>query len=125
MEHVAAADGVARDHGDDGLGQRADLALEVEHVEARDAVVADVAALAADALIAARAEGVRALAAEDDDADLAGCGSAIDRSWGAGTRTPNDSTRNCCVTNYTTPHGVTADDESTTCAGRDCIGLSR
>lgn len=43
----------------------------------------------------------------NDDADLAVSGSAIDQSWGAGTRTPNDSTRNCCVTNYTTPHGVT------------------
>ena len=34
------------------------------------AVVADVAALAADALVAARAEGVGALAGEDDHADL-------------------------------------------------------
>ena len=27
-------------------------------------------------------------------------------SWGIGTRTPNCSTRNCCVTNYTIPQGV-------------------
>src|SRR5262249_833866 len=38
-------------------------------VEARDAVLADVAAVAADALVAAGAEGVLAGAGEDDDAD--------------------------------------------------------
>jgi naphthoate synthase len=67
---VAAADGVARHHRDHGLREGADLALEIEDVQARDAVVADVAALASNALIAARAKGVRALARQDDNADL-------------------------------------------------------
>ncbi len=70
MQHVPAADGVARDHGDHRLRQRADLALQIEHVEARHAVVADVAPVAAHALVAAGAEGVGSLAGEDDDADL-------------------------------------------------------
>ena len=43
--------------------------MEIEHVEARDAVGADVAALAAHALIAARAERVGAFAGQDHDAD--------------------------------------------------------
>ena len=43
--------------------------LQVEHVEARHAVVADVAAVAAHALVAARAEGVGPGAGQDDDAD--------------------------------------------------------
>ena len=75
MQHVAAADRVAGDHRDDRLGQAADLDLQVEHVEAADAalgdrVVADVAVVAADALVAAGAERLRSLAGQDDDADL-------------------------------------------------------
>lgn len=57
MEDVAAADSIARDHRDHGLWQPPDLHLEVEDVEARHAVGADVAALAADRLVAAAAEG--------------------------------------------------------------------
>ncbi len=66
VQHVAAADRVAGHHRHDRLGRAADLDLEVEHVEAADAVlgdvvVTDVAVVAADALIAARAEGHVAL----------------------------------------------------------------
>jgi hypothetical protein len=57
MEDVAAADCVARHHGNHGLGQPPDLDLEVQHVEARHAVGADVAALAAHRLVAATTEG--------------------------------------------------------------------
>ena len=39
-----------------GLGDHADEALQVEHVQARDGVLADVAAVAADLLVAAGAE---------------------------------------------------------------------
>ena len=46
VQDVAAADGVAVDEGDDRDRQRADLALEVEDVEARQPVAADVAAAA-------------------------------------------------------------------------------
>ena len=75
MQDVPATDRVAGDHGDDRLGQAAYLYLQVEHVEPPDSarshgIVADVAVLAADALVAARAEGVRALAGKDYDADL-------------------------------------------------------
>ena len=59
MEHVAAADGEAGDEGDDDFGHRPDEALEVEDVEARDAILAHVAAflVATDLLVAAGAEG--------------------------------------------------------------------
>ncbi len=69
VQHVAAADRVARDHGDDRLRQAPNHALEVEHVEARHAVVADVALRAAHALIAAAAKRLVAGAGQDDDAD--------------------------------------------------------
>jgi hypothetical protein len=72
VQHVAAADGPAGHHGHDGLGQRADLLLQVEHVQAGHAVVTDVALIAAHALVAAGAEGLAAGAREDDDADLRG-----------------------------------------------------
>ena len=74
MQHVPAADRVARDHRDDRLGAAAHLDLQVEHVQApdapaRDGVVAEVAVVAADPLVAPRAEGVRAFSAEDDHPD--------------------------------------------------------
>ena len=73
---MAAADGETRHERDDDLGHRADQALEVEDVEARDAVPAHVAAflVAADLLVAAGAEGelavvLRVRATKQDDAD--------------------------------------------------------
>jgi hypothetical protein len=56
VEHVATAYRVSGNHRDDGLRQPADLDLEVEHVEPPDAVVADVPVVAANALVAARAD---------------------------------------------------------------------
>lgn len=44
--------------------------LKIEDIEARDAVVADVAGVAANSLVAARAEREIAFAGEDDHADL-------------------------------------------------------
>jgi len=75
MEHVTAADRVSRDHRDDGLWKPADLDLEIENVEPADAspgylVVAEVPVLTADALVASRAERVRAFAGQDDDTDF-------------------------------------------------------
>ncbi len=75
VQDVPAADGVAGDHGDDRLGDAAHQDLEVEDVEAADAalgdlVVTDVAVVTPDLLVPARAEGVGALAAEDDGADV-------------------------------------------------------
>ena len=72
---MAAPDRVARHHGDNGLGEPADLHLEVEDVQPADAalgylVVAEVAVVAAYPLIASRAERVRALTRQDDDADV-------------------------------------------------------
>jgi len=56
VQDVAAADRVAGDHRDDGLGRAPDLDLQVQDVEpadalARDLVVADVAVVASDRLI--------------------------------------------------------------------------
>ena len=63
VQDVAAADRVAGDHRDDRLRSAADLHVEVADVEPADAllgdlVVADVAVVAADPLVAARAEGL-------------------------------------------------------------------
>ena len=74
VQHVPAAHRVPGDHRHDRLGQPADLDLQVQHVEPADAlvgdlVVADVAVVAADALVAAGAERPVALAGQDDDAD--------------------------------------------------------
>ena len=70
VEHMAATDRVPRDHRDDRLGRAPNLDLEVEHVETTDAVLVLVPVVAAHALVAARAEGALALAAEDDDAHV-------------------------------------------------------
>jgi hypothetical protein len=70
VQNVTAADGVTGDHGDDGLGQGADFFLEIEHVEAGNAVLADVTGVAADFLIAAGTEREVAGAGEDDGTDL-------------------------------------------------------
>ena len=63
MQDVAAADGVAGDHRHHGLRRAADLDVQVADVEAADAllgdlVVADVAVVAANPLVAAGAEGL-------------------------------------------------------------------
>ena len=71
VEDVAAADGVAGHHGDDRLRQAAHLHLQVGDVEAPERfALGDVAGVAPDPLVAARAERLLALAGEDDDADL-------------------------------------------------------
>ena len=62
---MPAPDGVARDLGDDGLGEAADLDLEVQHVQAAHAlpghlVVAHVTVVTADLLVAAGTERVQA-----------------------------------------------------------------
>src|SRR4030095_14387722 len=56
VEHAPAADRMARDQRDHGLGHAADQLLELEHVQASDAVLAHVAVVAAHAPGAARAE---------------------------------------------------------------------
>ncbi len=71
---MPAADRVAGDRSEHGLRQAADLHMQVADVEAADAllgdlVVAHVAVVAADPLVAAGAEGVVAGAGEDDRAD--------------------------------------------------------
>src|SRR5947209_1197487 len=60
VQHVTAPDGVAGDHRDDRLRQAADLDLDVEDVQAADSLGVDVAVIAAHALVAARAKGLRA-----------------------------------------------------------------
>src|SRR5207248_10593390 len=51
VQHVAAPNRVARDHGDHRLGQVLDGALQVEGVEARHALLIYVATLAAHTLV--------------------------------------------------------------------------
>ena len=86
VQHVAAADRVAGDHRHDRLGQPADLHVQVGDVEAPDAcagrpvVVVEVAGVAAHALVAARAEGVRPLAGEHDHADLGVLARVLERA---------------------------------------------
>ncbi|MNR20717.1 hypothetical protein D3C85_1375740 [compost metagenome] len=71
MQHVAATDGVARDHCDNRFWTGADLALEIEHVQVMHAGVVLVSAVvAAHFLIAARAEGFIAFAGQNDRADV-------------------------------------------------------
>jgi hypothetical protein len=70
MQHLAAPNCVARDHGDHRLGQVLDGALQVEGVEARHALLIHVAALAAHALVAAGTESLLALAGEEHHAHL-------------------------------------------------------
>src|SRR5439155_454535 len=66
VKHVPAADRVARHHRHHRFGQAADLDLQVEHVQPADSLGVDVAVVAADALVAARAESLGARPGEDD-----------------------------------------------------------
>ena len=73
MQHVSATYRVPGDHRDHGLRSAANLDLQIEDIQASDAlvrnfVIADVAIVAADHLIAAGAEGEVALTGQDDDA---------------------------------------------------------
>ena len=69
MQHVATADRVAGHHRHDRLGHPPDLDLEVEHVQPADAVLVDVAVVAADLLVTTAAERVGSLARQHDHAD--------------------------------------------------------
>src|SRR4051812_47019776 len=84
VEHVAAAHCVAGHHRDDRLGSAAHLQVQVGHVEAADPaagglLVGHVAAVAADALVPARAERQRPLAGEHDHADVEVLAGAVER----------------------------------------------
>ena len=70
MQNMATTDGVAGDHRDDGFRQGADFFLQIEHVEARDAVLTDVAGVAADLLVAAGAKREIASTGENDGSDF-------------------------------------------------------
>src|SRR3954447_23072500 len=84
VQHVAAADRIARDHRHDRLRRAPHLHVQVGHVEAADpalgrVVLVHVARVAADALVAARAERERSLAGEDDHADVEVLARAVER----------------------------------------------
>ena len=71
MQNVPPANGVAGNAGHDGLGQAANLNLEVQNIEASNTVaghlvITDVPIVAANLLVAPGAEGVRARASQDD-----------------------------------------------------------
>src|SRR5262249_40076224 len=74
VQDVAAADCIARPHRHARLREPPDLDVQVADVEPPyallgDLVVADVAVVAADPLVASRAEGLSAGAGEDDGGD--------------------------------------------------------
>ncbi len=58
MQHLPAADGITVYKGNHGYRQRADLALQVQDVQSGEPVPADIAAVAANVLIAAGTEGL-------------------------------------------------------------------
>src|SRR5690606_7181684 len=71
VQDVASADGIPGDDGDDRLGQRPDLPLQVEHVETGDVVVAaDVTAVSPDLLVPSGAKSLVARPGQQYDADL-------------------------------------------------------
>ena len=80
---MAAADRVAGDHRHDRLGQAADLDVQVGDVEAPDrarlAGLRQIPGVAADVLVAARAERELALAGQHDDADRRVLARALER----------------------------------------------
>ena len=79
VQDVAAADGEAGHHGDDRQRTAAHLPLELQHVEAVDALGVLVAGVAAHLLVAAGAERQVARAGQDDHADAAVVGRVAQR----------------------------------------------
>ena len=71
VQDMSAADGVARDHCDNGLRAAAHLHLEVQNLQPwRRLGAIIVAAIATDGLVSASAEGVRPVARQDNNAHL-------------------------------------------------------
>ena len=70
MEHVTAADRIPGDGGDHRLGDVANEVLQVEHIQPRYLVLADVASFTAHLLIASGAERLIAGAGENHHADV-------------------------------------------------------
>src|SRR5713226_4449264 len=70
VEHVTAANGIACNHGYDWLGKILNHFLQVERVQARHAVAADVATMTSNTLIPARAERLITCACKNDHANL-------------------------------------------------------
>ena len=75
VKNVAAANCISGHHCDYRLGSTADLNLQVEHVQPADAplghlIVADIAVVTTDSLVAARAEGLLALSGKDDHPNI-------------------------------------------------------
>ena len=58
MQHLAAAHGIAGHQADHHLGQAANDALQIQHVQARQAVLTDVTAVTANTLVTAGTEGI-------------------------------------------------------------------
>ena len=69
VKNVSTTDGVARDHGNDRLGEAADLLLHIKDVKPGYAIFAEVAAVPAHLLVPAGTEGLVAFPSEDNHAD--------------------------------------------------------
>src|SRR5262249_15773254 len=70
VQHVAAADRVASDHCNHRFRQGTNLLLQIEDVQPRHAIRADIPLASPDALVSAGAECLFTLPGEDNDADL-------------------------------------------------------
>src|SRR5829696_6466512 len=70
MEHVTPADRIPGDGGDHRFGNVANEVLQIEHIQARYSVLADVAGFAADLLVASGAECLCTGPGQNDHADV-------------------------------------------------------
>jgi hypothetical protein len=71
VQNVAATNGVTRDHSDDRLVKRADLPLYIQNIGAQS-IPGDIAAVT-DLEVGARAEGLRSLPGENNNANRGIC----------------------------------------------------
>ena len=67
---MTAADTPSGNHCNDGFRAGSDLTLEIQNVQTRNAVAADIAAVAANLLVSSGAEGIFSLAGKNDDTDV-------------------------------------------------------
>ena len=67
---MTTADAPSGNHCDDRFRAGSDLTLEIQNIQTRNAVSADIASVAADLLVSAGAKGVLTLTGKNDDTDV-------------------------------------------------------
>ena len=70
VKNMTAADTPSGNHCNDGFRAGSDLTLEIQNVQTRNAVAADIAAVAANLLVSSGAEGIFSLTGKNDDTDV-------------------------------------------------------